>query len=297
MEDLKGKTAFITGGASGLGLGIAKACAGEGMNVIIADMRKNAIDEVLPIFKENNWPVLGLQLNVTDREAFAKAADEAEAAFGKIHLLVNNAGIGSLIETPLWEVSYIDTDLMININLTGVLNGVRIILPRIIKHGEGGHVVSTASMAGLIPTPGFGLYNVTKAAVIAMMETLSEDLMGSNIGASSFCPGPHATTFGKSTAEIRSVLAGEALDLSQEPERIIPDRTPEEAGKRVIRGVKRGDLYILTHVECRNGFKERADAIVKAFPDEVFDADFYKNFSLVCENPVFGKQTQVPAFK
>ncbi|HHT16427.1 MAG TPA: SDR family NAD(P)-dependent oxidoreductase, partial [Papillibacter sp.] len=93
MKDLSGKVAFITGAASGIGLGIAKACGEAGMKVVIADLRKNAIDEVIPYFEERGWPVHGIELDVTNREAYAKAADEAEAVFGKIHVLVNNAGV------------------------------------------------------------------------------------------------------------------------------------------------------------------------------------------------------------
>ena len=102
MEQLTGKTAFITGGASGLGLGIAKACAKEGMNIVIADFRQKAIDEALPIFRDNGWTAHGIRLDVTDRAGYVKAADEAEAIFGKIHVLVNNAGIG-IREGKVWE--------------------------------------------------------------------------------------------------------------------------------------------------------------------------------------------------
>jgi NAD(P)-dependent dehydrogenase (short-subunit alcohol dehydrogenase family) len=115
VKDLKGKTAFITGGASGLGLGIAKACAKEGMNIVIADFRQAAINEAIEIFKENGWPAHEILLDVTDRNAFAQAADEAEAVFGKIHVLVNNAGIGHR-EGNIWETSYEDMDFFIDIN-------------------------------------------------------------------------------------------------------------------------------------------------------------------------------------
>lgn len=294
MRELKGKTAFITGGASGLGLGIAKACAAEGMNVVVADMRQSAIDETVALFKENNWPVLGLQLNVTDREAYEKAADEAEKVFGNIHLLVNNAGLGS-DALPLWEVSYVDTDLMVSINFVGVLNGIRVIVPRMLKHGEESHVVSTASMSGLIPTPRFGLYNATKAGVIAAMESLAIDLDGTNIGVSVFCPGPHNTTFGNSTSAIRKELAPDEPYTVYEGDGNVPERTPENAGLRVVRGIKRGDLYILTHREPREGFEKKAAAISRAFPEEVFNREFFEEYQMVCENPVYDKQTPVPA--
>ncbi|HHX74854.1 MAG TPA: SDR family NAD(P)-dependent oxidoreductase, partial [Firmicutes bacterium] len=267
MENLSGKTAFITGGASGIGLGIAKACAREGMNIVIADLRQKAIDEALPLFQENGWPVHGIQLDVTDREAYAKAADEAEAVFGNIHVLVNNAGIG-IQEGPVWMDPYEDVDLMIDVNLKGVLNGIMIFVPRMLKHGEGGHVVSTASKAGLIPVPGFTLYNSTKRAVIAIMETLASDLADTNIGASVFCPGPFQSNLGMTSAEVRTALLGEnpppAAPRRRPPRGETPQvdiskivRDADEAGERVVRGIKRGDLYIISHVEFKKGLQAR----------------------------------------
>ena len=143
IQDFHGKTAFVTGGASGLGLGIAKALARRGANIVIADFRQEALDAALPLFREQGWPCRPVLLDVMDREAFVRAADEAEAAFGKIHILVNNAGIG-LMEGPIWEASYEDMDFAIDINFKSVLNGIKTILPRILKHGEEGWVVSTS---------------------------------------------------------------------------------------------------------------------------------------------------------
>ncbi|NLL38388.1 MAG: SDR family NAD(P)-dependent oxidoreductase [Clostridiales bacterium] len=314
MENLKGKTAFITGGASGLGLGIAKACAKEGMNIVIVDMRQNAIDEALKIFEENGWPAHGIQLDVTDREAYVKAADEAEAKFGKIHLLVNNAGIG-IPEGKVWEDSYDDVDLAIDVNYKGVLNGIMTIVPRILRHGEGGHVVSTASKAGVVPVPGFTLYNSLKNAVISVMETLACDLQGTNIGSSVFCPGPFQTNLGMSSSEVRAKHLGVDMPAPPQPPKPkegeappppppMPDidfskiiRSADEAGERVLRGIKRNDLYILTHSEFKNGFKARAEAMLRAFPDEPVNEDFSKVFGMLAYNPIFEKQTQVPGFK
>ena len=309
MENLKGKTAFITGGASGMGLGIAKACAKEGMNIVIIDMRQSAIDEALPIFKENNWPAIGIQLNVMDRKAYTKAADDAEAAFGNIHLLVNNAGIGCA-GGPLWSVSPEETDLAVAINLTGVLNGIQEIVPRMIKHGEGGHIVSTASKAALLPVPGVGLYNVTKEAVVGIMETLAMDLKGTNIGASAYCPGGYDTNLGKSSSEVTAAILGDAAkapppppqrkDGEERPQ--MPDwseviRSPDDAGERVVRGIKRGDLYILTHAEFKKGVESRVNAILRAFPDEVPNPRYSEIFPMLTYNDIFDKQTQVPALE
>lgn len=302
MQNLDGKTAFITGGASGIGLGIAKACAKEGMNVVIADMRQSAIDDALRIFEENGWTALGLRLDVTDREAYVRAADDAEAAFGNIHLLVNNAGIGCA-GGPLWNVSFKETDLALSVNLVGVLNGIQIVVPRMLRHGEGGHIVSTASKAALLPVPGCGLYNLTKSAVVGLMETLAEDLVGTNVGASAFCPGGYQTNLGASSAEVTAELTGGAVPEPPPPPKdggAMPDwtgliRPADDAGARVVRGVKRGDLYILTHSEFKDGVESRANAIIRAFPDETPNPRYSEVFPFLTYNALFDKQAQVPA--
>lgn len=307
MIDLKGKTAFITGGASGLGLGIAKACAKEGMNVIIVDFRQEALDGALQIFKENGWPAHGIVLDVTDRAAFERAADEAEAVFGKLHVLVNNAGIGHR-EGNIWETSYEDIDFFIDINYKSILNGIKVILPRILKHGEGGHVVSTASKNALMPVPGMVLYNSTKRAVMAIMETLAIDLEGTGVGASVFCPGPYKTNLGQSTQALREKQLGagfapvdpsklqKTIDFDPSIDFSKMERSPDEAGERVVRGIKRGDLFILTHSEFKEGFEARANAILRAFPDEEPNRDFMRVFKLHVGNPIYDTQTQVPAY-
>jgi NAD(P)-dependent dehydrogenase (short-subunit alcohol dehydrogenase family) len=308
MVNFTGKTAFITGGASGIGLGIAKACAKRGMNVVIADVNEKAIGETVTLFENNCWPVLGLKLDVTDRAAYKKAADEAEYKFGKLHLLVNNAGIG-IPEGKLWEDKDEDIDLAIDINYRGVLNGIKEIVPRILRHGEEGHVVSTASKAALVPVPGFTLYNSLKMAVVTVMETLATDLRGTNVGASVFCPGPFQSNLGYSSGRIRAERLGVEMpsfgpkegEKAPPPPRMDVDftkiiRYPEEAGERVLRGVERGDLYILTHSDFKRGWDARAAAVSRAFPDEPENPDFQKVFPMLTYNPVFEIQKDVPGF-
>ncbi len=308
MKNFKGRTAFVTGGASGLGLGIAKAFAKAGMNIVIADFRQEAIDAALPIFKENGWPAHGIRLDVTDREAYVKAADEAEAVFGNIHILVNNAGIG-LMEGKIWEASYDDIDFALEINYKSVLNGIKTILPRILKHGEEGWVVSTASKNGLIPLGGMVLYNATKRAVMATMETVAIDLKGTNVGASVFCPGPFHTNLNTTTDQIRVKHLGQPFNKKgPTPDPDAPkfdrskidmsnmERDPDEAGERVLRGIMRGDLFILTHAEWKKGWMEHADAVTRAIPDEVPNEDFMLVFSRNVGNPIYNKQQQVPAY-
>jgi NADP-dependent 3-hydroxy acid dehydrogenase YdfG len=155
MKNLAGKTAFVTGGASGIGLGIAKALSGAGMNVVIADIRDDHLEAAKAELGVPNR-ILALKLDVTDRGAFARAADAAEARFGKLHILCNNAGVAVVGPTAL--ATFADWDWVMGVNLGGTINGVVTILPRIRRHGEGGHIVNTASMSGLMPHPGATIY-------------------------------------------------------------------------------------------------------------------------------------------
>ncbi len=320
MENLKGKTAFITGGASGMGLGIARACAREGMNVVIADFRQSAIDEVLPMFKAHGWPCHGICLNVADREAYVRAADEAEAVFGKIHVLVNNAGIANL-EPKLVEGEYDwkTIDMVIDVNFKGILNGIAFILPRIMKHGEGGYIVSTCSMSGIFPVKRFPMYDSIKMGVITLMEELAMELDGTNVGSAAFCPGPYTTNLGvSSNTFIKEKLGIDPTPMRREPpkdkdgKRIKFEppkdkdgnpidfskmsRDPDDAGERVVRGIKRGDLFILTHSDFRPAWELRMNAILRAFPDEPMIPGFADVFKGNLYSPIYEKQTQVPAF-
>lgn len=304
MEKLKGKTAFITGGASGIGLAIAKAAAAAGMNIVLADLRRAVLDEALPWFAENGAEAIGVELNVTDRPAYEKAAAEATAKFGAIHLLCNNAGIGCT-RGPLWEVTAEDTDMAIDINLRGVLNGIQAIVPGMIAHGEGGHIVNTSSKNGLLPPATLGLYNLTKGAVVSLTETLAAELP-EGYGASVFCPGPFKTNLGNTSREVPALLKGEEapppltppdrvkdMELYFDPAEAASRTMPaEEAGRLVLRGVRRGDLYIITHSEFYEGVKARYDAVLRAFPKDKPNEAFKKLMSFITYNPVFEKQRE-----
>ncbi|MDR1589697.1 MAG: SDR family NAD(P)-dependent oxidoreductase [Oscillospiraceae bacterium] len=306
MVRFKGKTAFITGGASGLGLAIAKRAAKEGMNVALADLRQSALDEALPWFEENGARALGLCFSVTDRDAFEKAVDETEAKFGNIHLLCNNAGIGCA-HGPLWEMSYKDTDMAIDVNLKSVLNGISAVVPRMLRHGEGGHIVSTSSKNGLLPPPSLGLYNITKGAVISLTETLAGELPD-GYGASVFCPGPFKTDLGRTSFEVPALLSGLTPTAPPPPppppmfDDVDPDLDfeamrnrelhPDEAGKLVFRGIRRNDLYIITHSEYYEGVKARCDAMLRAFPKTAPNDAFKRAMSFMVFNPVFTRQRE-----
>ena len=191
MKDLRDRVAFVTGGASGIGLGIAQALVGAGGKVVIADIRSDHIDAALERFAAAGTRdrVDGIVLDVTDRSAMAAAAAHTERRFGKVHVLVNNAGVG--IEGPLRRATFDDWDFGLGVNLGGVVNGIQTFLPRIRAHGEGGHVVNTASLAGLVWMPSFmAIYATSKAAVITLSECMRDDLAPDHIGVSVLCPGP-----------------------------------------------------------------------------------------------------------
>jgi NAD(P)-dependent dehydrogenase (short-subunit alcohol dehydrogenase family) len=308
MKDFTGKTAFITGGASGIGLGTAKTMAKYGMKVILADMRQDALDEALGYFKEKNLPAHGIQLNVTDREAFAKAADEAESVFGNIHVLFNNAGVGT--GGSVATLTYKDWDYGIGVILGGTINGLVTFLPRMLKHGEEGHVVSTSSTNGIAATGIAIVYVTAKFAVAGMMEALATELQGTNIGASVLVPGPVRTNLGVTSNLNRpDSLKNEGQSYApppppseEEKERMARMSDPAvwmdplEAGERVVRGIRNNDLFIMTHPEFKAAYQARHDAIVRSCPDEPPNPkrwEIIKDFGTVIYNDIYDKQKQV----
>ncbi|NLN07617.1 MAG: SDR family NAD(P)-dependent oxidoreductase [Firmicutes bacterium] len=298
MEKTEGKTAFITGGASGIGLGIAKACVRHGMKVVITDVRQHALDEAMSYFKKNGFPVHGIQLDVTDREAYVRAADEAEEVLGKIHVLINNAGVGTVGGGFTQNATFKDWDFVLGVNLGGVINGIVIILPRILAHGEGGHVVATSSTNGLFAMRGNGVYNTSKFAVTGLMESLASDLCGTNVGVSLFCPGLVSSNLGVSTWEVRPdhlKNEGEQPPLPPKYKFVNVGMDPEEVGERVLQGIKRNDLFIFTHPEFKEGVRVRNEALLRAFPNEPVDERrrlvIRMGNSTVLYNPIYEMQT------
>ena len=299
MKSVAGKTAFITGGASGIGLGTAKVFAANGMRLVIADSRQDALDEAMAYFKSRRLPVHPIKLNVTDREAYVRAADEAEAVLGKIHVLFNNAGVG-VTGGDIRTNTFKDWDFGVSVNIMGVVNGILTILPRILKHGEEGHVISTSSTAGLFAVRGCAVYNTTKYAVAGLMETIATDLEGTNIGVSVLFPGGVRTNLGISTQANRP-----ADQKNAEPQPAPPagDRPkldmslymdPVEMGERVLRGILRNDLFINTHPEFKAGYAVRGEAILRSCPDEPPNEPrtaVQRGVATLLYNPIYEKQT------
>ena len=187
MQDLKGKVAFITGGASGIGLSMAHAFGAEGMAVMLADIEPEALERAVEGLREKQIRADGLIADVSGREVVRAAARETVAKFGKVHVVCNNAGVGA--GGPLGTVPTRDWDWVIDVNLKGVVYGVEEFAPILQAQGEGGHFVNTASLAGMVSPPGMEPYCATKFAVVAISEGWSEQLAPQNIGVSILCPG------------------------------------------------------------------------------------------------------------
>jgi len=270
LADVRGKTAFITGGSSGIGLGMARAFSAAGMKVVFTYKREAHRDAALAQFPKGNAGVHAIRLDTTDREGFVRAADEAREVFGNVHLLANNAGVG--IPALASTCSYEDWDWAMDVNINGVFNGIHTLLPRMLAHGEGGHIVTTSSSGGIVAGT-LGVYCTTKFAVVGLMECLRVEMQGRNIGVSVFCPGLVKTqifdaernrpaSHGKKggAAGPPPVLAdGPPVDL------MAGAMDPLEAGEKVLAGVRANDLYILSHPEFATAVRERADALLASF--------------------------------
>lgn len=276
MKDVKGKTAFITGAASGVGLGMAQAFLREGMKVAIADIRADGLDAAKQALQKTSKDIHCIQVDITDREAMAAAADETEAHFGKVHMLCNNAGIN--VFGPIEQANYDDWDWIMDVNLNAVFTGIKCFLPKIEKHGEGGHIVNTASMASFCSGPGAGIYTAAKCAVRGLTECLWYGLVPQGIGVSLVCPGLVNSNINMSE-EIRPesrAATGYVPDQEWIDRLAVVQKMgmePAEIGEKILRGILNDDLYIFTHPDHKEEVERDFAEILAAFPDEPIPAD------------------------
>ncbi len=275
MQDVAGKTAFITGGVSGIGLGLAKVLAEAGMKVAITYRREDSLGPIKAWFAQRPQLTLrAVKLDVTDRAGWVRAADEAEAALGPVDLLCNNAGVGVL--GPMEQATYADWDWVLGTNIGGVVNGIVTFVPRMIARGKGGHIVNVSSIGGLAALGTAGVYCTSKFAVTGLSEALRGDMKAHGIGVSVYCPGPVKSNIAEAGAKRPESLADTGYRPpagGAEPPKGVISFTdawmePEEAGRYILAGVRADDLYILSHPELREAIRERHDAIEAAWPEE-----------------------------
>jgi NAD(P)-dependent dehydrogenase (short-subunit alcohol dehydrogenase family) len=271
MRELKGKTAFVTGGASGIGFAMARAFAAEGMKVMLADVEQGALDQALGQLGEFGPTVRGVACDVADPDSVEHAAQAAFAAFGKVHVLCNNAGVAA--GGGIDRISVDNWRWVVDVNLMGVVHGVRSFLPHIRSHGEGGHIVNTASMAGMINGMGFSPYAATKFAVVAISEGLAMQLQPLGIGVSVLCPEYVRTRIGESgrnrperygTAQPLDPESPAAMLVAEIARQIQAGLDPASVAVRVVNAIRANDLYIFTHPGMRQAVDGRFAAIEAA---------------------------------
>ena len=271
MQQLAGKTAFVTGGAGGIGLAMAQAFLHEGMHVAIVDVDAAALESAQQQLSGSNRTVVAHQLDVTDRVQFAQVADAVEAQLGPIHVVCNNAGVyrGGTMDA----VTYADWDWVLGVNLGGVVNGVQTLVERIKRHGEGGHIVNTASMAGVVTSPGLGVYNTSKFAVVGLSEALRLDLEPHNIGVSVLCPGMVRTQIldsERTRPQQFDVEEKQAIDAARAHSEVMQQAMhvgiePGEVAEMVVEAIKGDQLYIFPHPEMKDAAMARMEALMGAF--------------------------------
>jgi NAD(P)-dependent dehydrogenase (short-subunit alcohol dehydrogenase family) len=278
----------VTGGASGIGLGMARVFLRNGMRVVVADVREDHLQEArltLGVGKNTHF----VKLDVTDRVGMKAAADEVERGFGKVHILCNNAGVGSLGDVRRY--TYADWDWTMQVNLGGVINGIQTFLPRILAHGEGGHIVNTSSMGALLPMPGGAAYIAAKVAVMGLTEALRADLADGPVGVTLLVPGPtqtniHEVALLRPDAYKDSGLHDIESELGKrEPPAIWMD--PIAVGELVLQAILHNRLFVITHNEFKAGVESRFQAILTGFPQGPVDQERVRQLGFPVANPLY----------
>jgi len=286
MIDFAGRTAFVTGGANGVGIGIVRNLLNAGAKVAIADIRQDAIDAALASL--DNREVMGVKLDVMDRAGFKAAADEVEAAFGPVSLLFNNAGI-NLFQT-IEDSSFDDWDWVLGVNLGGVINGVGTFAPRMKARAlsgevEGGHITNTASMASFIGSGAPGIYNTAKFAVRGLSYSLRHSMYQYGIGVSAVHPGLVKSVI-YASAEVRpDSLRGEMKPVDQTAvERLAGlhefGMEPDVIGARILEGIRENRANIFTHPDHQDEVREIMDEILADYRDYPEDEGFDQRIAL-----------------
>jgi NAD(P)-dependent dehydrogenase (short-subunit alcohol dehydrogenase family) len=272
MRELAGKTAFVTGGASGIGLALGRAFAQAGMKVMLADIEADALAAAVESLRDSAPDIRGVVCDVADSASVERAAKASQEAFGNIHVVCNNAGVAAA--GGIDDISVDNWRWVLDVNLMGVLYGIRSFLPHIRAHGEGGHIVNTASMAGLSSGLGFSPYVASKYAVVGMSEGLAAQLKPLGIGVTVVCPGFVRTGIGESgrnrperygATQTPDPASPAGQLLAHIAERLQSGLAPSEVAARVLSAIRGDEFYVFTHPEMRGEVEERFAAVMAGF--------------------------------
>lgn len=271
MKDFKDKVAVITGAAGGIGRGLAERCIREGMRVVLADIEMPALEQVERELRTEDGHVLAVRTDVSREEDIEELAGKTVEKFGAVHLLFNNAGVE--VRGTVWDQTPADWQWIMNVNLWGVIHGIRAFVPRMLKQRTECHIVNTASAAALITGPGLGSYRVTKSGVIAISETLYHELKLQNarIGVSVLYPSfvrsrlveaeRNRPAEFKGQEKVLAPYEEEMLRFFREKNRMAMD--PGQFADQVIEGIRKDIFYIQTHPEMNHSIRARMEDILQ----------------------------------
>lgn len=265
MDSFRDRVAVVTGGGSGIGRALSEAFAREGARVVVADVEDSAATAVADGIHGRGGEALAVRVDVTDLGQVRALADRAFAHFGAVHVLCNNAGVA--LHGALQDATHRDWEWVLGVNLWGVIHGLEAFLPRIIAQGPPGHVVNTASMAGLIASQGLGVYNASKYAVVGISETLVKDLRPHGIGVSVLCPMGVTTRILQSARNRPAPLRNEREHTDSAVELIGKYLDPDTVASMVLAAVRANRLYVITHDESLEPLRKRFQRLEQAILD------------------------------
>jgi len=262
MKDFKGKVAVVTGAASGIGRALAFDFARRGMMIVAADIESAPLERLKAELAPTGAPCLTLRTDVTQLEQVQALADAAFREFGAVHVLCNNAGVA--VSGPMAEASHTDWQWVLGVNLWGVIHGIEAFLPRMIAGKQGGHIVNTASMAGLIASKDLGVYNTSKYAVVGLSETLVKEVKEHGIGVAVICPMGVRTGITESARNRPKEMANKKGPDIGLP--LVGDYLqPEEVSRRALAAIESGEFYVFTHPEAAEFIERRFERIRKTY--------------------------------